>query len=221
MGGYCLGTHLDGFWLQSGTAKTAAHVDADGHSMFSAVIADRYHPVGEQVMPHMNVGANAEEYLQERAAVAAKWAGIKPDDILTGVREISTKIGGKMQKEYAIPIAIPVSSEAVEGEDGEQAPVAFKQQPLAWIAERNRAQFGDQMKVAQMADPVTGASVDHITLGEQAMQELVGATHATVFGNQAIDDLIVSAKALGAVTGPKYVNIGLRVDADVLNFMAN
>lgn len=205
--------------LQSGTAKTAAHIDADGHSMFSAVIADRYHPVGEQVMPHLNVGEDAEKHLQERADIAAKWAGIKPDDILTGVREINTPIGGKMEKEYAIPIAIPVTREA--GEDEEQTPVAFKQQPLAWIAERNRAQFGEQMKVAQMFDPITKAPVDHILLGEEAMNELVGATHSTVFGSQGIDDLIVSAKALGEITGPKYVNIGLRVDADILNFMAN
>ena len=139
---------------------------------------------------------------------------------MTGVREITTKIGGKSQKEYAIPIAIPAVGGKAGEEGDEQSTVAFKQQPLAWIAERNRAQFGEQMKVSQMSDPTTGAPVDHIMLGEEAMAELVGATHSTVFGNQAIDDLVISAKALGPISGDDFVNIGLRVDADVLNFMS-
>ncbi len=202
---------------QSRTAKTAAHVTADGHEMFSAVIASRYHPTGEQVMPHIACGADADTRLTERAAVAAKWAGVKPEDLLVGVQEMKNSDGqGNISKRYAIPVAT-----AAGEPNAETGEVVFAQQPLAWIAERNMASIGEHMKIAQMPDVQTGALVDHFIVGEQAMQELIGATHSAVFGDQAVTDLVVSAKALGPVTGDEIVNIGLRVDADVLNFVAN
>lgn len=199
----------------SGTAKTAAHVDADGHQMFSAVIASRYHPVGEQVMPHISCGADNEVRLAERAAVAQKWAGVKPDNLLVGVQKMQSNEEGAICSRYAIPLAVATGAPAEDGE------VTFAQQPLAWIAERNMAAFGDKMKVAQMPDFKTGAMIDHFVVGEEVMQDLVGATHSAVWGDQAVQDLVVSAEALGPVTGDSTVNIGLRVDADVLNFVAN
>ena len=48
----------------------------DGHTLYSAVIADRYHPVGEQVMPHIANSAVGE--LDNKAEIAAKWAGVSP-----------------------------------------------------------------------------------------------------------------------------------------------
>ena len=189
-------------------------MSAKGHENFSAVIASRYHPTGEQVMPHIACGADAEARLAERAEVAAKWAGVTPENLLVGVQQMSHNDGGVIAKRYAIPIA-------VAGEADEEGNVTFAQQPLAWIAERNMEGLGDEIKVAQMPDFKTGAMVDHFVVGEQAMQQIVGATHQRVFGDQAVEDLTVSAKALGPVTGDNVVNIGLRVQADVLNFVAS
>ena len=81
-------------------------MSAKGHENFSAVIASRYHPTGEQVMPHIACGADAEARLAERAEVAAKWAGVTPENLLVGVQQMSHNDGGVIAKRYAIPIAV-------------------------------------------------------------------------------------------------------------------
>ena len=48
------------------------------------------------------------------------------------------------------------------------------------------------------------------------MTNITGATHQAVWGSRETNDITVSAKALGPVTGDRVVTIGLRVDADVL-----
>ena len=133
---------------------------------------------------------------------------------MIGVQKMQGTQGpqGELTTRYAIPIATSVPG-AEEG-----APVSFKPQPLAWIAERNMPSLGAEATITSMPDTFTGAQVDHIILGEKAMNHLVGATHAAVFGSQVPDKLVVAAQALGNVTGDGFVNLGIRIDADILSF---
>jgi hypothetical protein len=138
-------------------------------------------------------------------------AGVKQDDLLVGVQQMVSKDAqGNTATKFAVPLMIPAGAPAEDGV------VAMKQQPLAWCIERNSAALGDRVQIAAL--PMEeGPVADHFLIGSQAMEEIVGATHQAVWGNRSANDITISAKPLGNVTGEKTVTVGLRVDADVLS----
>jgi hypothetical protein len=195
----------------SGTTKTAVHIGEDASvQAFSGIMANRFHPIGDTSAPLVGVKVDPEAKAQ-RVAVAQKWAGVQAKDLLRGVQQMtSAKVGTDSNPvtQFAVPIAIPVG----EGEDQ-----TMVQQPLAWCIERNMAQLGDQVTMGAMPSS-NGQMVDHFFIGQEAMESIVGATTQNVFGAQSLEDVTISAKALEPYTGSDCVTIGLRVDADLLNF---
>lgn len=193
----------------SNTMKTAVHIDADSSvQAFSGIMANRFHPTADTCCPMVGVEVNGEAARAERVAIAQKWAGVKPQDLLTGVQQMtSARVAGQ---EPEITFAVPVAYQA--GEEGNMV-----QQPLAWCIERNMANLGDQVKMATMPTS-SGVPVDHFLIGKEAMESIVGATTQNVFGAQTLEDITISAQPLGPYSGKDTVTIGLRVNVDELTF---
>lgn len=193
----------------SGTSKTHLHVGAKGEEQaFSGLLSSRFHPSGASFAPLVGLKIGAEARA-DRVAIAQKWAGVRPSDLLAGVQQMTSAktADGKSQTQFAVPIAIP------DGNGG------VKQQPLAWAIERNVGNPGLDFNVGALPN-AEGQMVDHFMIGQEAMESIVGATTTNVFGAQALDDITISAKALGpAPAGDQVVTVGLRVNADMLNFL--
>ena len=137
-------------------------------------------------------------------------AGVTPDHLLVGVQQmVSKNAQGVSQTNFAVPLMTPV------GEPSDDGTQTLQQQPLAWCIEKNRATLGDRVSIVTMPTPA-GPPMDHFMLDEETMTNITGATHQAVWGSRETNDITVSAKALGPVTGDRVVTIGLRVDADVL-----
>lgn len=192
----------------SGTTKTAVHIGSDAKvQSFSGIMANRFHPIGDSTAPLVGVQLGAEAK-QERVAIAQKWAGVQAKDLLKGVQQMtSAKVGDEVpETRFAVPIALTA-------EDGE----TVQQQPLAWCVERNLNALQDQVTMAALPDAL-GRPVDHFIIGKQAMESIVGATTENVFGAQTLKDVTISAQPLEPYTGNDAITIGLRVNADLLNF---
>ena len=133
------------------------------------------------------------------------------NDLLVGVKQmISKNAAGESQTTFAVPLMIPT------GAPSEDGTVTMKQQPLAWCIERNSEALGDRVSIAALPTD-QGAVTDHFLIGSKDMEGIVGATHQAVWGNRETNDITISAKALGKVTGDRVVTVGLGVDADVLS----
>jgi hypothetical protein len=193
----------------SNTMKTAVHIDADSSvQAFSGIMANRFHPTADTCCPMVGVEVN-DQARADRVAIAQKWAGVKPQDLLTGVQQMtSARVAGQ---EPETTFAVPVAYQA--GEEGNMV-----QQPLAWCIERNMANLGDQVKMATMPTS-SGVPVDHFLIGKEAMESIVGATTQNVFGAQTLEDITISAQPLGSYSGEAAVTVGLRVDAEELTFL--
>mgnify|MGYP001282700515 CR=1 FL=1 len=194
----------------SNCTRTAVHIGDDGqHQVFSGIMANRFHPVGSSTAPLVGVKVGAE-MRSERELIAQKWAGVQMNDLLRGVQQLSAaKIGDeeKPQTQFAVPIAIPTA-------DGE----TMCQQPLGWCIERNLKHFGEQVKMAAMPTS-NGRMVDHFIIGQPAMENILEATSQNVFGAQSLDDVVISAQPLESYSGSDVITVGLKVNADLLNFM--
>lgn len=193
----------------SNTAKSAMHIDAGSKvQAFSGILSSQFHPSGTTEVPLAGVKVG-EEARATRAAIAAKWVGIRQEDLMTGVQQMQgAKVDGKMpQPQFAIPIA------TICAETGEA-----KQQPLAWAVERNQQVMADQVTMGQMPMGPDNTPTDCFFVGAKAMEAIVGATTENVFGAQKVGDLVISAHALGDNDGG-HVTLGLRCNADVLSFV--
>ena len=202
----------------SGAVEPHLHIGSkagDEGEHFSAVISSRFHPVGDFKVARKSAETDQED-LAARVEIAQKWAGVKPDDLLVGVKKMVSKdSSGQEVVSYAVPLVVARGDVETDPVTGEKS-VEYVQQPLAWCMERNAAGLEGQMTISSMPD-MGGNSVDHMICGEKTMQEVIGATHQAVWGAQDLNDVTISAKSLGAVTGDKTITVGIRVDADVLS----
>ena len=202
----------------SGAVEPHLHIGSqagDEGEHFSAVLSSRYHPVGDFKIARKSVETDQAD-LAARVEIAQKWAGVKPDDLLVGVKKmVSVGSDGKDNVSYAVPLVVAKGEVETDPVTGEKS-VEYVQQPLAWCMERNAGGLQGQMTISAMPD-AGGNSVDHMICGEKTMQEVIGATHQAVWGARDLNDVVISAKSLGVVTGDKTITVGLRVDADVLS----
>lgn len=205
--GASIGLHING------TEKPHAHLGARGGepAFYSAVLSNRYHPTGDFEVP-ITAARNDNESLEARVQIAQKWAGVKPDQLMTGVSQMVQKNeDGESVVTYAVPLV------TAHGEPDEFGNQPMTQQPLAWCIERNRDALKDHISIHQLPTGARGIVADQFLVPKDIMENIISATHATVWGNHEADDITVSAEALGPVTGERTVTVGLRVEADVLS----
>ena len=163
----------------SGANEPHVHISARAGEAetFSAVISSRYHPVGDFVVSRKGEAID-EEKLATRVEIAQKWAGVSPDQLLTGVQRMVTKKAEGDHVKFAVPVVVPKGEPTEDPETGEKS-VDYGAHPLAWVAEKNMAALGDQITSASMPDSIN-QPVQHLIMGEKTLQDIITATHEVI-----------------------------------------